>query len=163
MESNKAGSHSIRFYIGSDHGGVELREYLAKLLKDWGYDVAKTYGPAKSGQPVDYPDVARDLCLALLKSEVNNIPTLGLLVCGTGQGMAISANKITGIRAGAVGDSFSAKMLREHNNANVICLGQRVLGSDLAGLIVRSFVEGEFAGGRHENRVDKINKLDRVS
>ena len=73
--------------------------------------------------------------------------------------MAISANKIPGIRAGVVSDPFSAKMIREHNNANVICLGQRVLGSELAALILRTFVDSEFAGGRHERRVDKIGKL----
>ena len=161
MESKTIASRSIRFYVGSDHGGVEMREQLTDLLRDLGHKVAKIYGPANSGESVDYPDVAHDLSRDLLKSEENNIPAFGLLVCGTGQGMAISANKIPGIRAGAVGDAFSAKMIREHNDANVICLGQRVLGSELAGLILRIFVDSEFAGGRHGKRIDKINELDR--
>lgn len=131
------------------------------LLCNWGHDVVETFGPANSGEPVDYPDVALDLSRALLKSEENNASALGLLVCGTGQGMAISANKIPGIRAGVVSDAFSAKMIREHNDANVICLGQRVLDSDLAGLILQSFVDSEFSWGRHVNRVAKIHELDR--
>ena len=148
------------FYVGSDHGGIEMREQLSKLLCSWGHEVVETFGPTESSEPVDYPDVALDLSRALLASAENEVPALGLLVCGTGQGMAISANKIPGIRAGVVSDAFSAKMIREHNNANVICLGQRVLGSELAGLLLRSFVDSEFAGGRHDKRVDKIGKLD---
>lgn len=150
----------MHFFVGSDHGGIEMREQLSTMLCDWGHDVVETFGPANSGEPVDYPDVALDLSRALLKSEANDVPALGLLVCGTGQGMAISANKIPGIRAGVVSDAFSAKMIREHNDANVICLGQRVLGSDLASLILLNFVDSEFAGGRHAKRVNKINKLD---
>jgi ribose 5-phosphate isomerase B len=151
----------MRFYVGSDHGGIQMREQLSKLLNIWGHEVVEVFGPTKSGEPVDYPDVALDLARALLNSEKDNIPALGLLVCGTGQGMAISANKIPGIRAGVVNDAFSAKMIREHNDANVICLGQRVLGSEVAGLLLRSFVDSEFAGGRHRQRVDKLSELDR--
>jgi ribose 5-phosphate isomerase B len=151
----------MRFYVGSDHGGIEMREQLSKLLVSWGHDVVETLGPMVSSESVDYPDVAIDLSRALLKSEANNLPAFGLLICGTGQGMAISANKIPGIRAGAVSDAYSAKMIREHNDANVICLGQRVLGSELAGLILQSFIESEFGGGRHAKRVEKINNLDR--
>lgn len=150
----------MRFYVGSDHGGIEMREQLSTLLVSWGHDVVETFGPAESSESVDYPDVAIDLSRALLKSGENNVPAFGLLICGTGQGMAISANKIPGIRAGAVSDAYSAKMIREHNDANMICLGQRVLGSELAGLILGSFIESEFGGGRHINRVKKINELD---
>ena len=151
----------MRFFVGSDHGGVEMREQLSALLRSWGHDVVETFGPVDSGDSVDYPDVALDLGSALLKSAKSDNPALGLLVCGTGQGMAISANKIPGIRAGAVSDTFSAKMIREHNDANVICLGQRVLGSELAAEILHSFVESQFSGGRHERRVRKIGDLDR--
>ena len=147
----------MRFYVGSDHGGVEMREQLSQLLLSRGHTIAETFGPAVSSESVDYPDVANDLCHALLSSDE---PAYGVLVCGTGQGMAISANKIPGIRAGVVSDVFSAKMIREHNNANVICLGQRVLGIGLASLLVESFVESEFEGGRHERRVTKIDGLD---
>lgn len=151
----------MRFYVGSDHGGIEMREQLAQLLGSWGHEVAEVFGPAESNDSVDYPDIALDLSHALLSSQADGVPAMGLLVCGTGQGMAIAANKVPGIRAGVVSDCFSAKMIREHNDANVICLGQRVLGSELAGLVLRSFVESEFAGGRHGKRVDKIGELDR--
>ena len=129
----------MHFYVGSDHGGIEMREQLSRLLRSWGHDVVGQFGPEEAGESVDYPDVALELSLALLKSEENDIPALGVLVCGTGQGMAMSANKIPGIRAGVVSDAFSAKMIREHNDANVICLGQRVLGSELASLILQCF------------------------
>jgi len=148
------------FYVGNDHGGIEMREQLSALLQSWGHDVVETFGP-NSGESADYPDVALELCQAMLARKDNNVPAFGLLVCGTGQGMAISANKVPGIRAGAVSDAFSAKMIREHNDANVICLGQRVLGSELAALILRTFVDSEFGGGRHATRVGKINDLDR--
>ena len=147
-----------RFYVGSDHGGIEMREQLSRLLESLGHEVQGTYGPTEPADSVDYPDIAGEVCRAVLQAAGpgNDGGTFGLLVCGTGQGMAISANKIPGIRAGVVGDAFSAKMIREHNNANVICLGQRVLGSELAAMILRTFVETEFAGGRHARRVDKI-------
>ena len=138
-----------------------MREHLSQLLSTWGHEVAATFGPADSAESVDYPDIALELCRALIENNEGNRPALGLLVCGTGQGMAISANKVAGIRAGAVGDVFSAKMIREHNDANVICLGQRVLGSELAVLILRSFIDSKFTGGRHQRRVGKIGSLDR--
>ena len=150
----------MRFYVGSDHGGVEMREQLSGLLCNWGHEICGTYGPNENLLSVDYPDVASALCEALLASEASGVSALGLLVCGTGQGMAISANKIPGIRAGVVSDAFSARMIREHNDANVICLGQRVLGSEVAGLLLQLFVESEFANGRHKGRVEKIMQLD---
>ncbi len=149
----------MRVYVGSDHGGIEMREQLSALLVEWGHDVLKTFGP-QSGESADYPDVALEVCRALLLDEAIDTPAFGLLVCGTGQGMAISANKIPGIRADVVSDAFSAKMIREHNNANVICLGQRVLGSELAALLLHSYIESEFAGGRHQTRVSKINNIN---
>lgn len=150
----------MNFYVGSDHGGIDMREQLSELLTNWGHTVVSTFGPATSGESVDYPDVAVEVSNAVLDGEKNNAPAFGLLVCGTGQGMAISANKIPGIRAGAVSDAFSAKMIREHNDANIICLGQRVLGDELAALILRTFVESEFGGDRHARRVGKICALD---
>lgn len=150
----------MNFYVGSDHGGIDMREQLSELLTNWGHTVVSTFGPATSGESVDYPDVAVEVSNAVLEGEKNNAPAFGLLVCGTGQGMAISANKIPGIRAGAVSDAFSAKMIREHNDANIICLGQRVLGDELAALILRTFVESEFGGDRHARRVGKICALD---
>lgn len=156
--SHKPLGKVMRFYVGSDHGGVEMREQLTGLLREWGHEVADVFGPISSGESVDYPDIAEKVCLAVITSDKI---AHGLLICGTGQGMAISANKLRGIRAAAVGDAFSARMIREHNNANVICLGQRVLGSELAALILQTYVESEFAGGRHENRVAKISALEK--
>lgn len=147
----------MKFFVGSDHGGVEMREQLSALLSEWGHEVSRAFGPADAGESVDYPDVATEVCAAVLDSDGD---AKGLLVCGTGQGMAISANKIPGIRAGVVSDAFSARMIREHNDANVICLGQRVLGSEVAALILKTFVESQFGGDRHERRVAKINALD---
>lgn len=134
-----------------------MRDRLSQLLVSWGHEVAATFGPSGAYEAVDYPDIAQALANALLTSEV---PALGMLVCGTGQGMAIAANKIPGIRAGVVADAFSARMIREHNNANVICLGERVLGPELAASALESFVGAEFAGGRHLRRVSKIVDLE---
>ena len=138
----------MNFYTGSDHGGIEMREQLAAVLRDWGHDVIETFGPADASESADYPDVAVQVSQAVLASNQNNQPAFGLLVCGTGQGMAISANKIPGIRAGAVSDPFSATMIREHNDANVIC---------------RIGLHGEFCTGLNRGRQDQINFGNRVA
>ncbi len=145
----------MRLHLGSDHGGVALRDELARFLRDNGHDVAGISGPTAADEKADYPDVAGEVCRALLADE----GSFGLLVCGTGQGMAISANKVPGIRAGVVGDVFSARMIRAHNDANVICLGERVTGVELAKALLEAFVSTEFEGGRHQRRVDKIAGL----
>ena len=100
-------------FIGSDHGGVGLRDLLARHLEEGGLVVRARFGPETAAESVDYPDVAQELCGAVLTHE----GAMGLLVCGTGQGMAISANKVVGIRAGVASDPFSARMLRAHNDA----------------------------------------------
>jgi ribose 5-phosphate isomerase B len=140
-------------FIGSDHGGVGLRDLLAAYVEDRGVKVRMRLGPETAAESVDYPDVAHQLCAAVLSSDGG----VGILVCGTGQGMAISANKVRGIRAGVASDPFSARMLRAHNDANVLCLGERVLGSGLAKIVLDAFVEAEFEGGRHARRVAKID------
>lgn len=142
----------MRFHVGSDHGGVHLRAELAGALRIWGHEIASESGPASPDEKADYPDVAHTVARRVAEDP----GSFGLLVCGTGQGMAISANKVPGIRAGVVGDAFSARMLREHNDANVICLGERVLGSELAKTVLAAFVSATFEGGRHQRRVDKI-------
>ncbi|MGB1699446.1 MAG: ribose 5-phosphate isomerase B [Nannocystaceae bacterium] len=139
-------------FIGSDHGGVGLRDLLARHLEEGGLVVRARFGPETAAESVDYPDVAQELCGAVLTHE----GAMGLLVCGTGQGMAISANKVVGIRAGVASDPFSARMLRAHNDANVLCLGERVLGTELAKVVLDAFVTTEFEGGRHARRVAKI-------
>lgn len=142
---------SRTWVVGSDHGGVALRTQVAQDLKAAGFSVV-VVGPADGAGSVDYPEVAHDVCAQVLATP----DALGVLVCGTGQGMAISANKVAGIRAAVVSDVFSAKMARAHNNANVLCLGQRVLGSELARELLQAFVASEFEGGRHARRVGKM-------
>ena len=147
---------SLRFHLGSDHGGVTLREFLADELRKSGHEVVSTSGPAPGGDSVDYPDVAKQVC-DLVKDDAGSF---GLLVCGTGQGMAMTANAVPGIRAGVVSDVFSARMTREHNDANVLCLGERVLGTELAREILDAFTRASFEGGRHQRRVSKIETAE---
>ena len=143
----------MRLHLGSDHGGVELRQRLAATLAEAGHEVVSVSGPAEAGTSVDYPDVAVAVCRRVLDDP----GAVGILVCGTGQGMAITANKVPGIRAAVVSDCFSATMAREHNDANILCIGQRVLGSELAKMLVMTFLGATFAGGRHARRVAKID------
>ena len=112
--------------LGSDHGGFELKNYVKDWLVKKGYEVMD-FG-SHNEESVDYPDIAKEVCNAVVSGEVE----CGMLFCGTGIGMSIAANKINGIRAACVSDTFSAKMTKQHNNANVICLGGRTLGSELA-------------------------------
>ena len=142
----------MRIAIGADHGGVDLKDEIAAHLRRAGHDVVDvgTHGPGS----VDYPDFARAVTSAVRAGNVER----GVLICGTGQGMAMTANKVPGIRAGAVGDVFSARMIREHNDAQVICLGARVTGPSLALEIVDAFVAARFEGGRHARRVDRIEQ-----
>jgi len=144
-----------RFHVGSDHGGVALRGELAAALREWGHDVVSEAGPASADQRADYPDVAREVC-GRVRADAGSF---GLLVCGTGQGMAMTANKLPGVRAGVVGDAFSARMLREHNDANVVCFGERLIGYEVAREALDAFVNATFAGGRHQPRVAKIDAL----
>jgi ribose 5-phosphate isomerase B len=142
----------MRLHVGSDHAGIELRRELVAALQSWGHEVASETGPAVASESVDYPDIA-----ATVGAKVRGEPgSLGLLVCGTGQGVAMTANKLQGIRAAVVLDPFSAQMAREHNDANVLCLGARVCGGELAKVLLRTFLEATFAGGRHARRVAKI-------
>jgi len=140
--------------IGSDHGGFELKEQIKKHLKETGIEF-KDYGIYES-RSVDYPDIAKTVCDGVLSGECES----AVLICGTGIGISIAANKIKGIRAALCSDVFSAKMSKQHNNANVICLGGRVTGSELAFMIVDTWLGESFLGGRHQNRIDKIHKLE---
>lgn len=145
----------MRWYVGSDHGGVSLRQQLVDHLRQAGHEVRAEHGPSDPATSCDYPDVAR-----VVGQAVRDDPgSLGLLVCGTGQGMAMAANRIRGVRAALVGDVFSARMAREHNDANVICLGQRVVGPGLAVELWKAFAAASFEGGRHARRVGKIEAI----
>ena len=142
----------MRIHLGSDHGAIELRQALAAALREWGHELVSEVGPVNAGESVDYPDIARQLAARVLADP----GSLGVLACGTGQGMAMAANKVPGIRAAVVLDDYSAAKAREHNDANVLCLGGRVVGVELAKLLLQTFLATEFAGGRHARRVAKM-------
>ena len=136
--------------VGSDHAGLELKRELASLATELGYDL-RDLGTHTSDS-TDYPDYAHQVASAVAAGE-----GLGLLVCGTGIGMSMAANRHPGVRAALCGDVFSAMMARQHNDANVLCIGARVVGSGLAGEILKAFLGASFEGGRHERRVNKID------
>ena len=144
----------MKIAVGSDHGGFDHKNAIADHLKQRGFEVVD-YGIYEN-KSVDYPDIASKLCKGILEGEAD----LGILVCGTGIGMSIAANKFKGIRAAACSEHFSAKYTRLHNNSNVLCLGGRVIGIGTALELADLFVDTEFEGGRHQNRIDKIAKIE---
>lgn len=140
--------------IGCDHGGIDLKDAVTAVLKELGHEV-RDYGTYDRNS-CDYPDFAQKVAEAIGKGECEQ----GVLICGTGLGMSIAANKVPGIRAVCVSDTFSARMGRAHNNANVLCLGARVVGAGLAQELVKAYFGSDFEGGRHANRVQKITALE---
>lgn len=140
--------------IGSDHGGFKLKEEIKNLLTEEQIEF-QDFG-TYSAESIDYPDVAQKVAQAVVAKEC----TYGIVICGTGIGISIAANKIKGIRAALCHDVFSAQMSREHNNANMLAMGERVIGPGLARMIVSTWLKTEFAGGRHGRRVDKISQLE---
>lgn len=144
----------MKVAIASDHAGLTLRAELRSLLESRGVAV-QDLGP-DSAASVDYPDFASRVC----KAVQDGTATLGVLVCGTGIGMSIAANKHRGIRAALCTTEFEARMTRQHNNANVLCLGERVVGLGLGRAILEAFLDTSFEGGRHENRVRKLADLE---
>ncbi|MBQ2761854.1 MAG: ribose 5-phosphate isomerase B [Mailhella sp.] len=139
-------------YIASDHGGFNLKTFLVQHLKSKGHDV-HDLGPADPAS-CDYPLKARDVTDALLKNE----EALGILVCGTGIGMSMAANRVPGIRAAVCTNEFHASYARAHNNANIICLGERVTGQGIAADMVDIFLSTPFEGGRHLRRINLFDK-----
>ena len=140
--------------IGSDHGGYLLKEEIKKHLKEKGYEF-KDFG-TDSTASCDYPVYAETVCRAVQSGECEK----GILICGTGIGMSMCANKCKGIRAAVCGDHFSAEFTRKHNNANVLCLGARVIGAGVAMQLVDIFLTTEYEGGRHEKRVEMMMQLE---
>jgi ribose 5-phosphate isomerase B len=140
----------MRIAVGSDHAGLDLKNVVAQHLRSKGHEVADlgTHDAAST----DYPDWAKKVATAVVGGEAER----GVLVCGTGQGMAIAANKVAGCRAACVGDTFSARAVMAHNDAHVLCLGQRVVGPGLALELVDAWLATAFEGGRHTARVAKI-------
>ncbi|OLS01819.1 ribose 5-phosphate isomerase B [Tissierella creatinophila] len=142
----------MKIGIGSDHGGFDLKEIIKKAFKDKVEFV--DYG-TNSKDSVDYPDFGKRVGEAVVKGEIDR----GIVICGTGIGISIAANKVDGVRCALCNDLFLAKMSRNHNNANVLAMGGRVIGDVLAIEIVKVFLEEEFEGGRHAGRVEKISKI----
>lgn len=147
----------MNLIIGNDHAGVNLKNAIVKHLTEQGHQV-KDIGIA-AGEKADYPDVAETLALAVADKQYE----LGILVCGTGIGMSMAANRISGVRAAATSSAFGAKYTRAHNNANVLCLGERILGEGEALELVDLFISTPFdtENPRHQNRVDKIDAIDK--
>ena len=140
----------MRIALGSDHAGVELRALIIRELDDREFDY-HDFGPS-TDSPVDYPDYAARVAESVSSGQFDR----GILICGTGVGMAIAANKVPGIRAAQVTNSDGARLSREHNNANVLTLGARTTPVIEALKIVDAFLETPFSGGRHQRRIDKI-------
>lgn len=143
-----------KIIIGCDHGGFELKNEVIAHLTKRGIEVTDV--GIYSTDSCNYPDYARAVCQRIQSGEFER----GILVCGTGIGMSIAANKHNGIRAACCSDTFSARMTRLHNNANVLCFGGRVVGAGLACDIVDLFIDTEFEGGRHQTRVDLLADIE---
>src|SRR5512137_1350388 len=139
-----------KIVLGSDHAGLALRAEAVRVARAAGFEV-EDLGPF-SGESVDYPDFARRVAEAVAGGKAR----FGILVCGTGIGMSIAANKVRGIRAATCTSEYEARMTRAHNDANVLCLGERVVGLGLGAAIVEAFLETTFEGGRHARRVEKM-------
>ncbi len=142
-----------KIIIGSDHGGFNLKQKIIEHLKSNGYEIDNV--GCFSEESCDYPVIAKQVCEKVISEN-----TLGILVCGTGLGMSIYANKVKGIRASHCTDTFSARLTRQHNDSNILCLGERITGFGLALDIVDEWLNASFEGGRHQRRVDMINELD---
>ena len=144
----------MRIAIGSDHRGYDVKRRIRSLLEQMGHEVLD-FGP-DSSESVDYPDFAFQVAQAVAEGRVER----GVLVCGTGIGMCIAANKVKGVRAAPCHDSITAEMSRRHNDANVLCLSADLLGEELIERMVRIWLETPFEGGRHARRVEKITRFE---
>ncbi len=146
----------MNIVIGSDHGGFELKEYLKEYLKSEGFSLCDM--GADSIESVDYPDYAKKVCEFVLSKEAE----FGILVCGSGIGMSMAANRFEGIRAALVSEPLSAELSRRHNDSNVLCLGGRIIGKYMAVKILEAFLHTSFEGGRHEIRIKKLDNMTEV-
>ena len=144
----------MKVAIASDHGGINIREEIKSLLTELGIEF-EDFG-CECETSVDYPDYALPVAEKVASGEFDR----GILICGTGIGMSIAANKVKGIRCALVHDMFSAKATREHNDSNVLAMGERVIGPGLAREIAKIWLTTEFEGGRHTNRVNKIHNIE---
>lgn len=144
----------MKIAIGADHGGFELKESIKNHLEEVGGFEITDYGTYTS-ESVDYAAIAYKVGTAVTEEKI-----LGILCCGTGIGISMAANKVKGVRAACCSDYFSAKLTRAHNDANILCLGGRVVGAGLANELVDVFLSTEFEGGRHQRRIDQISAIE---
>ena len=144
----------MKIAIGNDHSAVELKEIIKEFLEEKGYEVLDL--GTNSTESCDYPVYGEKVGKAVAAGEAN----LGIAICGTGLGISLAANKVKGIRACVCSEPYTAKMSRLHNNANVLCFGARVVGSELAKMITEGWLDTEFEGGRHQRRVDQIMAIE---
>jgi ribose 5-phosphate isomerase B len=144
----------VRIAIGGDHAGYPLKQHLAGVLTEWGHAVDDL--GTDSTEPVDYPP----FCAAVARAVVRGAADVGVVLGGSGQGEQISANKVHGARAALCNDLYTARMAREHNNANVLSIGARIVAPELAEEITRIFLDTAFEGGRHQRRLDEIAKIE---
>ncbi|MGF0039761.1 ribose 5-phosphate isomerase B [Peptoniphilaceae bacterium SGI.131] len=144
----------MRVGIGNDHTAVELKNIIADHLRAKGFEVVD-FG-TDSEERTDYPIYGRKVAEAVIDGEVDK----GVLICGTGVGISLSANKVPGIRACVCSEPYTARLTVQHNNANIIAFGARVVGQDMAKMIVDEFFSAQYEGGRHQNRLDLISKIE---
>ena len=144
----------MKIVIGNDHAAVDMKWAIKEYMEFLGCKVINV--GTNENKSCDYPDIAAVACEKIIKKEVD----LGILICGTGVGMSLAANKIKGIRACVCSETYSARLCREHNNANVLCFGERVIGIETAKEMVKAFLNANFEGGKHEVRVNKIMSIE---
>ena len=145
----------MKIAIGNDHSAVELREVISAHLKERGYEVEEV--GTFSTESSNYPEWGEKVARKVIAKEAD----LGIAICGTGVGISIACNKVKGIRAVVCSEPYSARLSRQHNNANVLCFGARVVGTELAKMIVDEWLDAEFQGGRHQMRVDMITEIEK--
>ncbi len=145
----------MKIGIGNDHAAVEMKKEIMAYLQELGHEVVN-YG-TDSSESCDYPIYGEKVARAVVAGEVD----CGVLICGTGVGISLAANKVDGIRAAVCSDTATARLVKQHNNANIIAFGQRIVGIELAKDIVKTYLEAEFLGGRHQTRIDMIHEIER--
>lgn len=140
----------MKFYVATDHAGIELKDYTVDLLKEKGHEVIDL-GPFSKDR-VDYPDYAHKVAHSVLEDKTSH----GILICGSGIGMSMAANRHEGVRAALCHDAYTATVARGHNDANILCFGERIVGKGVAESILDAWIAGSFDGGRHCGRIEKI-------
>ncbi len=144
----------MKIAIGNDHSAVHMREVISEYVRSLGHEVEEV--GTFSTQSTNYPEWGVKVCKKVLGGEAD----LGIAICGTGVGISIACNKVKGIRACCCSEPYSARLSREHNNSNVLCFGARVVGEELAKMIVSEWLDAEFKGGRHQTRIDMISEIE---